>query len=117
MQSPIEIVRAFDRRQEWDEREREVMRLWYTTARWEDLLTLLPNRTKAAITIAALRMHVGDRPFLPKDWCPIPHDEMLRLASIKANALNTDRDMPIEPSSSLDTNILLDIATRLSSSL
>jgi regulator of replication initiation timing len=41
IQSPIEIVRKYDRRQEWDEREKEVIRLWYTSGRWEDLDKLL----------------------------------------------------------------------------
>jgi hypothetical protein len=51
----------YDRRQEWDEREREVLRLWYATARWEDLEKLLPGRKRNAVQMAAHRMGLEGR--------------------------------------------------------
>ncbi len=77
--SPVEIVREHDRRQMWAEREKEVLRLWYPTACREDLLSLLPGRTIAGITIKAERMGIGWRSFRSSDWVKIPSEEMKRL--------------------------------------
>lgn len=80
IKSPIEIARSHDRRKEWDEREQEVLRLWYSTARWEDLERLLPGRKRNAIQIAACRMGIGGRPRHPMYWQAIHQEEMNRLA-------------------------------------
>ncbi len=112
LQSPIEIVRAFDRRQEWDDREREVLRLWYKTARWEDLQRLLPGRKRYAIQMAACRMGLGGRPLSSMYLQAIPDEEMTRLAPSEMVSVVADMNYCPVSSSTLGENTLLDIATR-----
>jgi hypothetical protein len=74
----LTIVRSFDRRQIWDERELEVMRSWYHKATWDDLRSLLPGRTREAMVMQAQRMGLLKRPYHPVRWQSIPHDDKKR---------------------------------------
>ena len=73
--TPIQIVRSFDRRQVWDGRELDVLRLWYHKATWEDLQTLLPGQTRESMGMQALRMGLPARPRHPVHWQAIPEDD------------------------------------------
>lgn len=114
--TPLEIVRKFDRRQEWDEREKEVMRLWYSKARKEDLLALLPGRTFNGILVAAMRMNIGgSRSRKSWEWVEIPAEEMQRLAPTSSYGLEIaiDQSEICSASSSLDGEVFLDVAKML----
>ena len=85
----ILIVRSFDRRQVWDERELEVMRSWYPKAMWEDLQSLLPGRTRESMVMAAHRLGLPQRPRHTTYWQPIPEHEKIRLAAPLSPHRNT----------------------------
>ncbi len=111
-ESRLQMVRSHVRRQEWDAREREVMRLWYATGQLEDLRALLPGRSRDAMTMQAHRMGIGDRSFRPSNWRLIPPEEMARLApppksSTTSSAPKSDTQTDSAP---LGGSILLEIA-------
>jgi hypothetical protein len=79
--TPVRFTRAHAGRKGWDARELEVLRLWYASARWEDLQALLPWRSRDAIIMQARRMRLSARSRLPSVWRSIPAAEMQALAS------------------------------------
>jgi len=78
--TPLQLTRAHVGRRGWAARELEVLRRWYASARWEDLESLLPWRSRDAIVMQARRMRLGTRPRFPGLWHPIPASEMQAIA-------------------------------------
>jgi hypothetical protein len=107
--SRLELVRAHDRRREWDSREREVLRSWYACACWPDLHALLPHRSRNAIVMEASRLGLPRRSRHPGSWRRIPESELARLAP----AAPTEEHAPIglscdvASSGGLDRGVLL----------
>src|SRR5262249_55456226 len=104
-----QFTQAHAGRKEWDARELEVPRRWYASARWEDMQSLLPWRSREAIVMQARRMRLSARPRVPGLWSPISAADMQALAPLETAQTSEDGLSPCSDAH-LGGDVLLSIA-------
>jgi hypothetical protein len=107
--TPVQFTRAHAGRKGWDARELEVLRRWYASARWEDLQSLLPWRSREAIVMQARRMRLSARPRIPGAWRLISAAEMQTLAP-NEKAQSSEGSLESCSEAHLGGDVLLSIA-------
>jgi hypothetical protein len=107
--TPVRLTRAHVGRKGWDARELEVLQRWYASARWEDLQSLLPWRSRDASIMQARRMRLSARSRVPSVWRSIPAAEMQALAPHEM-AQTAEGGLALYHDAHLGGDVLLSIA-------
>lgn len=105
----VVIMRKHDRRQVWNGREQEIMRLWYSSAEWRDLYSLLPGRSRESMSMYARRHGLSARSPLPSQWCPVPGQEFRRLAPPAPHRILGNSSLAHASAGKLPSEMILDM--------